>query len=481
MKFSRPAGLMFSGLMLASSGVYAQKIGDQDAGSAAGMAQIKSDAEARKKAEAREKVLLDADALIKSGKPGDAYALLQPYEFERSGEVRFDYLLGVAALDSGKPDKATLAFERVLLVNPAYTAARMDMARAYYQLGDLQRARQEFEIVLQQAPPATARATISKYLDAIAGRESGRQTRISGYIEGTAGHDSNVNNSTDLTQISIPSLGNVIATLNPTNVRASDNYLGVAAGSEIVHSLDNNWGLYAGADLHQRVYNAQTDFNSLDLSGRAGMLFGTQADRVRAGLLAEGNTLGNARNFNAGGLDAEWSHALSPSNLLNLFGQYVQYRFVQNEMQSNDFNQQAAGAGWQHVLADGRSTLSGAFYYGTQQDVSTLVTPSTPDGGRVDGAMRFDGLRIGGQTEAWDSMTLFANAGVQLGDYSRVNPFFLTQRSDRLYQLTLGSDWHLDRYWTLRPQLDYARNNSNIVIYSYTRSDLSLTLRRDFQ
>ena len=144
MKLTRPAGLMFSGLMLASSGVYAQKADSQDASNpAASAAQVKSEAEARKKADsdAREKILLDADALIKSGKPDEAYSLLEPFEFERSGEVRFDYLLGVAALDSGKPDKATLAFERVLLVDPDFAGARMDMARAYYQLGDLQRAR----------------------------------------------------------------------------------------------------------------------------------------------------------------------------------------------------------------------------------------------------------------------------------------------------------------------------------------------------
>ena len=50
-----------------------------------------------------------ADALMKQGKAAEAYSLLQPFEFEQSGNIKFDYLLGIAALDSGKPDKATLA------------------------------------------------------------------------------------------------------------------------------------------------------------------------------------------------------------------------------------------------------------------------------------------------------------------------------------------------------------------------------------
>jgi len=47
--------------------------------------------------------------------------------------------------------------------------------------------------------------------------------------------------------------------------------------------------------------------------------------------------------------------------------------------------------------------------------------------------------------------------------------------------VALGADWRWGKYWTLRPQLAYTRNNSNIVIYSYNRTDVSLTFRRDFE
>ncbi len=117
---------------------------------------------------AREKPLLDAEALIKAGKPAAAYARLAPLEAGRSGEARFDNLLGIAALDSGKPDKAVLAFKRVLAVNPDSAGARLDMARAYYQLGDLPHARTEFQTVMKQNPSEEAKVTIQKYLDVIA-------------------------------------------------------------------------------------------------------------------------------------------------------------------------------------------------------------------------------------------------------------------------------------------------------------------------
>jgi len=62
--------------------------------------------------------LEQARSLIAQGKASAAYAMLEANEFDRAGDVDFDTVLGIAALDSGKPDKATLAFERVLAVDP---------------------------------------------------------------------------------------------------------------------------------------------------------------------------------------------------------------------------------------------------------------------------------------------------------------------------------------------------------------------------
>lgn len=473
-KFAQSSGCIFIGLLLAASVVYAQEPGQK-----APQRSVTSD---NKSAETSsyEKLLRDADVLVKRGKPGDAYKLLEPFEFEHSGETRFDYLFGIAALDSGMPDKATLAFERVLAVDPDFAAARMDMARAYYQLGDLPRARTEFALTLNQNPSAAARLTIQRYLDEIAAQEAGKHTRIAGYIEGTAGHDNNVNNSTSQSQIFVDFLGTNI-TLDPTNVKASDIYYGVAAGGEVAHNLNAKWGLYAGADLRQRGNRTQKQFDALSLDARAGVMFGAEGNRLRAGVLGGQYSLGDTHNRDVSGFNAEWRHATSPSNQLNVFGQYAQYRFVDTAMKVNDFNQQVLGASWLHVLGDGRSTLSGGLYHGTENDVSPVITTATPGGGRADGEKKFSGLRAGGQVAIAEKTKLFISAGGQAGNYSKVNPLFLRQRSDRLYDLTAGANWHWSKLFTLRPQLNFSRNNSNIPIYGYDRTDVSVTVRRDFR
>lgn len=419
---------------------------------------------------ADEKLLLDAEALLKNGQPGEAYDLLEPFDFERSGEVRFDYLLGISALDSGKPDKATLAFERVLAVDPGFAGARLDMARAYYQLGDMPRAKIEFETVLKLDPPEAARQTIQEYLDAIAGREEVKQTYLSGYVEGTIGYDNNINVSTSQSQINI---NNVLFTLNPSNIKTADSYLGGAVGGEINHTISPALAVYAGVDVRDRNNLSQSTYNSISVDGHAGLAFSSGAELFRVGILGGQYTLANIRNRNTTGVTAEWRHTYSPANQLAMFVQSSRYRFVDPAMKTNDFDQNVLGAGWLHVLENGKSALFGSLYLGTENDVAV--------GGRVDGAKRFSGLRIGGQRSFNDRMEWFASIGGQFGDYTKSNVVFSRQRSDRQYDLSLGANWHRDELWSIRPQLSFSRNDSNIAIYGYDRTDISLTIRRDFK
>ncbi len=108
----------------------------------------------------RNPALAQADQLMKANRAADAYALLAPLEDQLAGDPDYDYLLGISALDSGKPDKATLAFERLLATKPDFAGARLDMGRAYLMMGDRSRARTEFETVLSQNPPEAAKAVI---------------------------------------------------------------------------------------------------------------------------------------------------------------------------------------------------------------------------------------------------------------------------------------------------------------------------------
>ncbi|MDX8379817.1 MAG: ShlB/FhaC/HecB family hemolysin secretion/activation protein [Gallionella sp.] len=120
--------------------------------------------------------LRTAKEMIKSDKPAAAYALLLPLEATLQGEVYFNYLLGIAALNSGQLAHAQQALERVLAYLPDFTGARLDLARACFQLADKSRAKSEFETVLKQNPTDATRATALKYLTLLASHKQTSST-----------------------------------------------------------------------------------------------------------------------------------------------------------------------------------------------------------------------------------------------------------------------------------------------------------------
>lgn len=422
-----------------------------------------------------------AEALMRDGKAAEAYSLLEPFEFEQSGNIKFDYLLGIAALDSGKPDKATLAFERVLAADPNFAGARVDMARAYFQLGDMTRARTEFESVLTQNPPPAAKATIDKYLAEIEKQERARQTTASGYVEFAVGHDSNVNFSTSQREITVPALGNLVFALSPNNVKLSDNYFGVGLGGEISHQISPRFGVFAGADVRVRDNRTQNTFDSAAMDGRAGVALGEGANVVRLGVQGGKFDLDGKNNRNTDGVSAEWRHLLNPANQLSLFLLNARYRF-EPTISVNNFDQSTFGANWLNVFNEGKGMFSATLLAGNER------VPTSEDGTplRADGGKRFNGFRLGAQFLLNEKVDLFAGIGAQWSKYDTPNVTFSSPtesvtRDDRLYDANIGLNWRLDKFWSLRPQVAYLRNNSNIVIYQHDRTDFSITLRRDYR
>ena len=530
MKFVHSASWVFSGLMLAASGVCAQETVDQNISSKAKLAvknnksdakePAKSDAQAsrvsgvvqaknnteqvaRQRAEsetkqqaeieAREKPLREADELIKNGKSADAYTLLEPLEFERSGEVRFDYLLGIAALDSGKPDKATLAFERVLAVDPNFAGARLDMARAYYQLGDLQRAETEFNAVLKQNPPEAARVTIQKYLDEITAYEQVKQTRIAGYVEGVVGHDSNIASTSTQNQPVASTSPYILFGLVPLGAqffpgaKLSGAYEGVNAGGEIIHSLNADWGLFAGADLRQHGNMTQKYYDSFSADGRVGLMYGTEQNVYKLSLAGGQFYTANSMRRDSIGANAEWQHAFSPDNQMSAFAQYGQNRAAGSPPTApgtdarieGNTDQIIMGGGWVHILAGGAVFASA--YIGKELDVAPGGIGGPVNGGRFEGKKGFEGLRIGGQAAITAQLDGFANIGFQSAIYGIANNLIVARRSETTTDLSLGINWHVDKLWTVKPQIAISKKSSNAPIYGFDRTDVSLTIRRDFR
>ena len=412
-----------------------------------------------------------ARGLIVEGKPGEAYTLLEPYEFEQAGNTKFDYLLGLAALNSGQADKASIILERVLVTAPLHAAARVDLGRAYYLLGDFERARAEFARAQELNPPPSAQATIILYQKKMEPVDRKVSTRLSGYFEGSAGYNTNVNNASSQSQVTIPILLNTQIALNSANVKVADGYWGLAAGGEAQHQISSEWSLYGGLDMRSRNDLKYHDFDILTLDGKLGAAYNKNAEYFSGGWVMGQFDLGGAVNHKSDGFNAEWKHTYNADNQSVLFGQYILYRYPASALASNNFNQAIVGLSWIHDLADGRTTFSGSFYMGSEHDTNL----------RIDGGKSIQGLRLSAQRSLAENLDIFSSGGIQRGKYDQTNSSFLIVRDDLQVDFTFGASYRYTSNWTLRPQINLIQNHSNIIINQFDQADIFLTLRRDLK
>lgn len=411
-----------------------------------------------------------AKSLIQAGKSAEAYSLLEPFEFEQAGNVEYDYLLGTAALNSGMPGKATLVFERVLAMEPRYVGVRADMARAYFEMGDYARSKIEFETILVlQNLPQGIREQAQKYVTAIEKGAEAQVTSYTGYIDAGFGHDSNVSSSTKQSPILFTAYG-ILYFPDPTALPKSDTYRALTFGGEVNHKLSGKLSIYGGVDVRGRSYTKYSDANYAMLDGRAGLSYSEGVHLLRIGLIDGRFFAADKASRDTAGLTGEWRYALDGSNQLSMNGQHARYRFVNAAQTSEDYDQSTLGVGWMHALAGGKSMLMMNANTGKERDVN----------GRADGGKRYNSLRFTGQSAVTDTAGVFISVGAMDGNFDKLNSNFLLLRKDKLYDATLGASIQIYKVWSLRPQLSYMKSSSNVPFYEFTKTDLSLNLRRDF-
>jgi uncharacterized protein (PEP-CTERM system associated) len=81
-------------------------------------------------------------------------------------------------------------------------------------------------------------------------------------------------------------------------------------------------------------------------------------------------------------------------------------------------------------------------------------------------------------TTAW---ALTAGVVYVRSDYSGDTPLIGVTRVDDNWALNLGAAYFIDRNWSARLDYQYARNDSNIALYEYTRSVVTAKLRYEFR
>jgi tetratricopeptide (TPR) repeat protein len=412
-------------------------------------------------------LLTNAAALSAAGKHAEAYALLATEEDVYIGEIRYDYALGRAALHAGRPDRATIAFTRVLVLDPGHAGARIDSGRAYLALGNRAQAQVAFEELLALDPPPALRTQLLIYLAAARGERARRVTKR-GYLEAFAGTSSNVNQSPSQGLVLVPVFQAQLQ-LADQNVRKSDDFAGVAGGVELAMPLSDRYSLIAGADILERQNRYESAFDVGGASGNIGVARVGERTVTRARWQTAVNRTGGSTSRKVEALSLEVAEATaSPGSFGALFGvaSFGTYRHPSPDLQVFDADFVALGAGINSRI-DEKSTLGVALLAGEDHDKG-----GNPGGDRFGWGFRLAYDRVIGTKVRFSGLLGGLNS-----DYSEVDASFLTKRQDRRLDLELTLHYKVSQDLEARLAVLRSVQDSNIPIYEYRRTDWTLGLR----
>ncbi len=412
-------------------------------------------------------VLTKAKALHQKGQTQQAYQLLQSNADKYAGTFEYDYLLGQTAIDAGQPLEAVFALERVLDQYPNFAPARAEIARAYFLIGENEAAKAEFKQAQKADMPADSIKSIASYLSTIDERILGGSSYSSFYISAGLGYDTNVNSATSTSQIAIPT--GILTLKSPE----ADSPVGLLqGGGRFSHAIKRHINVYGNANL--RLYEAfdESDFSTQIVDGVMGLHFLQGVNQYRVSLVTQIFALDGSANRNLIGLNSQWQRSIDAANQFTLFGQYASLRFP--DASRLDVNQLSIGGTWLHVFASSNQPIAYfTGYYGDEKEQTSIA------GSEFVGREYF-GLRAGLQLKSSARLVWSGVFSYQQSEYGGDNPLFGETREDDFISLTIAADYLFNGGWTLRPEISYSDNDSNLEINSYDRLRVLVIARKEF-
>lgn len=438
------------------------------------------------RAQGADSVLDSARRLLAAGNAKQAYAELSAAQDRMTGMPEFDYLLGVAALDSGKTEDAIIAFERVLALVPNHAGAQMDLARAYYATGSFDLAEAAFKKLAAANPPPAAQIAINRYLDAIQTRKQQTRAGWAAYGELGLGYDSNITGvPVDFGAAAQQSFNLVGINATGNSIKRSAWFGQGAIGAEYHYPWTRGWSLFAGGELRGRAYQRESDYNIEQGEVHAGGALNAGDDQYRvaasfAPFYQKGEAPGDPQPTNdrrMGGIVFDWRHSVDTRTQYGLGLQLNAIRFP--TMQVESFDQVYLSASLLKSFERAGSPLLYVTAFITDDKAKDEFDNGA--GGTATKSKNLGGARAYLQYSLNPKLQAFTGLGViyrkDKDDYARST---VVQHGRDVYgEASLGLAWQFRDKCALRLQYAYSRNSSNIDIYDFNRYEVLSTIRCD--
>lgn len=399
--------------------------------------------------------------LIDSQRYAEAFNLGESLQREFGTQPEFDFLYGLAALETGRSGRAVLAFERVLMKSPRDHRARLHLARAYLKEGAQQRAHAELHLLLDDNPPAEIAAQARALLPA-------QPTRTRAFIEAGLGYDSNVNNAVDTDTLTTAS---TLIRVDATAQSRDDSFARLTFGGQVLKPWGvHTFGFFGLSGYENKNFNeSEFDTSSLGVVGGGGFDWGR--NRLSVPLGYRQIWVDHSDYLRLSTLGVEWRRQLDEQNLLNAAAQYGDYEYeAANARTAAGYS---ATLGWSGLYTgESRPRVGGSVFLGEE----AVDQAALKYFGR-----RYYGVTADGSFSPYKDHSPYVSFKLQRSDYDDDDPIYLTARSEDYSRLAAGWNWQVQPNWRLRAEADYTLNKSNLSLYEYDSNRLFFSTRFDFR
>lgn len=394
------------------------------------------------------------------------YAALAAQERQKAGDPAFDYALGLAASDAGHYGEAIVALQRVLARQPDNAPARAELARAYALAGDIDTARSQFATVVDDPTiPDPVRQRFTGFVRQFDKQIKGGGSDLSGFAEGSFGHDSNINSATQLTSITIP----LFAALGPgtlgNNARAQkDEFYDISGGISGVSAISRQDRVFGSLLGNFRDNLDSAAFDQASLTGTAGFAH-TFANRDVASLSGQVQKywLGHKGFRTAYGAIGQYTHMLSGGKALSASVQYTRFDYDRDPLR--DADRFAVGLG----LAARQFSVN---LIGGHEETRAQAGDAESN--------TFAGASAGAEIQIAPKVAVVGGVAFDLRRYDRADLLFMRKRHDERVDVTAAVKFAILPRLFLQPKATWSRNWSNIALYDHERWTVQAGARFEF-
>ncbi|MFP4487054.1 MAG: tetratricopeptide repeat protein [Campylobacterales bacterium] len=369
------------------------------------------------------------------------------------------FYYGRSALETKRYEQAIEAFEKVLILNPSHTRTKLELARAYYEIGQYDEAKRLLESAQSDpALPAKVKKSVKNLLTNISMKK--KESIINGFAMIGVNYDSNVYADTGETEFGVPLLNINVTGNKERGDYYNSNIIGVnhikdigEVGSWVWKSngilLNNNYKQYTDKNLFGIVLTTGPSYFGKDYE----LYFPFSVSKIWQGGSSYVNDISQG---------ARWTRKVDETFTFSAGYKFSKVSYAQEQNNDKDYVQNAF-------------TLSATKFFTPKWNIALGAKLASSKGTRLQpategntGNSEKEGS-INTTYQVTDSLSFTAGALFRNLSYNEVDVFFGNTREDNYQSYSLSTLYSLSDSSSIKASVSDIQNHSNHGPYDYDK------------